>query len=205
MQTRLQTNRISSNSNATTTNDVPLIQVTVLYEDLEAGLRAKALIECVQSCMEIPVQFKLGLWRFDWLKERSLANIAMGATKRSELVIISTSTAQALPSEMERWLDSWVPRTELFPAALMALLSHEGDDQTHPIHDRLQRAARQKRVDFFCEFYQPQPQERPVRTWPEGRVRWELNPATRNPDLDSPADDDDAGDVNSSRLACHSI
>jgi hypothetical protein len=162
-----------------------MIQVTTLYEDLEAGLRAKALMECVQSCMDTPVEFKLGLWRFDWLKERSLANIALSATKRSELVIVSTTTAITLPGEMERWLHAWGQGREDHPSALMALLSHARYGSSacgHPLRDCLQSAAQRKGVDFFCEYYDPtivtdrsfgEDHETPAN----GRIQWEFNPA----------------------------
>jgi hypothetical protein len=110
---------------------------TVLYEDLEAG-------------------FNLGLWRFDWLAEHSLGNVALGRANRSALVVISVSSANPLPVAVEKWINAWVATGQMHPLALVVLLPREKKRarEAHQLHERLQAVAQQKRVDFFSEFFE---------------------------------------------------
>ena len=73
------------------------ILATVLYEDVESGLRARALMESVEANMDFPAAFQLDLWRFDWLAERSLGNIALSRADRSALVLIAAGSSAPLP------------------------------------------------------------------------------------------------------------
>ena len=132
------------------------ILATVLYEDLESGLRARALMESVEANMDFPAEFQLDLWRFDWLAERSLGNIALSRADRSALVVVSAGSSDPLPPAVENWLNTWVQMEQSHPLALVVLLPKvgQGEEKSHPLYERLQAAARQKRVDFFCEFYE---------------------------------------------------
>jgi hypothetical protein len=139
------------------------ILATVLYEDLESGLRARALMGSVEANMDFPAAFQLDLWRFDWLAERSLGNIALSRAERSALVLISAGSLAALPPAAENWLNTWVQMEQNHPLALVVLLpkGRHGEEKSHPLYERLQMAARQKQVDFFCEFFeQPAPSRR---------------------------------------------
>src|SRR6187399_1519267 len=103
------------------TNPNPVIQVTAIYEDLEAGIRAKALMDCVQSGLDLPAQLKLDLWRFDWLNELSIRNMALNIAKSSTLVVVSASTNNPFPVEMERWIRAWMQSREDQLSAIVLL------------------------------------------------------------------------------------
>src|SRR5690242_6532467 len=124
------------------------ILATVLYEDVESGLRARALMESVEANMDFPAEFQLDLWRFDWLAERSLGNIALSRADRSALVLISVGSANTLPPAAENWLNTWVQIEQSHPLALVVLIPKEkrGDATYHPLHERLRALARQKGV-----------------------------------------------------------
>ena len=130
---------------------------TVLFEDVESGLRARALMESVEANMDFPAEFQLDLWRFDWLAERSLGNIALSRADRSALVLISVGSANTLPPAAENWLNTWVEMEQNHPLALVVLIPKEKrtDDAYHSLHEQLRAAARRKGVDFFCEFFEP--------------------------------------------------
>lgn len=143
------------------TNDVPRVQVTGLYEDLKAGHRIKALIDCVHAGMELPVRFKLDLWRFDWLRERALQDMALNAARGSALVIVSVSRARMLPVHMGKWVTDWTQDKGDHPSAMIVLLP-KGENRLsvcHEVLERLQRAAEQKSADFFHEFFEPEPSQ----------------------------------------------
>ena len=126
------------------------ILATVLYEDVESGLRARALMESVEANMDFPAAFQLDLWRFDWLAERSLGNIALSRADRSALVLIAAGSSAPLPPAAENWLDTWVQMEQSHPLALVVLLPKErsGQERSHPLYERLQAAARQKGVEL---------------------------------------------------------
>ena len=131
----------------------PTFRAMVLYEMMESALCAKALLECVQSDMESPPQFEVEFWRFDWLRERSLRDIALSIAGNSDLIIVATATAAPLPLEMERLLDAWAGRCGDPCLALIAIHSWQRTNRTRYelLNDRLQRAAQAKGVEFFCE------------------------------------------------------
>ena len=149
------------------TDEIPRIQVTGLYEDLEAGLRSKVLMECVHAGMNLPVRFKLDFWRFDWLRERSLRNIALSTARNSALVIVSATRARQLPDQVEKWISAWAQEKNGYPSTMIALLPKgpDGRPRCQLLHERLRRAARQKHADFFSECFAPQTQRR----WLDGR------------------------------------
>lgn len=149
----------------TSDNEVPIlarnnpfrIRIAGFYEDLEAGLRIKVLLGCVRAGVNLPAPFRLDLWRFDWLRERSLRNIALSTTRGSALIIVSISRASWLPTEMEKWVTTWSHDIENHPAAFMVLLPklREGGNQFYPLCEWLWRAAQYKPTHFFQELFEP--------------------------------------------------
>jgi hypothetical protein len=152
---------------STPARELSSLLATILYEDVEAGLRARALMESVEANMDFPAEFQLDLWRFDWLAERSLGNIALGRADRSALVVVSVGSTNVLPAGAENWLNRWVQIEQSHPLALVVLIPKDkrGDSSYHQLHERLRAMARQKGVDFFCEFFDPSAPERDVSTF----------------------------------------
>jgi hypothetical protein len=147
----------------------PTIQLTALYEDLEAGLQVKRLLDRVESAVkrELPVQFKLEVWRFDWLGEASLRNMALSMARSSALVLVSTSTDHPPIVELERWIRAWTQNRDDQLSALV-LLTQEGNLRSgpHTLYNCLQRAARRKAVEFLCEYIQStQDKREPIADW----------------------------------------
>lgn len=133
----------------------PLL-ATVLYEDLEAGLRARGLMECMGNSMDFPLQFNLGLWRLDWLAEGALGNVALGRANRSDLLLISISSTNPWPEAALEWIESWVKSSSRHPLALVLLLPREHRELNgeHPLLRQSRLAAERKKVAFFCEFFE---------------------------------------------------
>lgn len=142
------------------------VPVTTLYEDLEAALRARALIEVSQSGMDLPVPLQVELWRFDWLRERSLNTMAMNRAKNSTLLILSTSSANPPPSHIEKWIKHWTQCPQGQPLALVILLARKPDwaGQQDGLHNLLREAARQKGAEFWCEWFEAGPTRRELPT-----------------------------------------
>ena len=144
----------SSLSRTNTINYLPVIQVTAIYEDLEAGIRAKALMDCVQTGLDLPARLKLDLWRFDWLNELSIRNMALNIAQNSTLVVVSASTNNPFPVEMERWMRAWTQsREDQLSAIVLLALEEAHSTGCHPLQASLQRVAQHKQVEFYCEFF----------------------------------------------------
>lgn len=160
-------------------NRPPAIPVTALYEDLEAGVRAKALIDCVQSDLEVPAQCKIELWRFDWLGELSLGNMALSMARNSMLVLVSASSDNPPPAEMERWIQAWAQTRDEHLSALVLLAAEDRHrSAAHPLYDCLQKAAQRKGVEFMCEFFDPvQPDRVPFTTRQHGEYEEVFRPS----------------------------
>ena len=132
------------------------VQVTVVYEDLEAGIRAKALMDCVQTGLELPAKLKVDLWRFDWLSELSMRNMALNIAKSSTLVLVSASTNNPIPTEMDRWMRVWMQsREEQLSAIVLLAMQESRSVGFHPLQETLRRVAEHKQVEFYCEFFKP--------------------------------------------------
>jgi len=156
-------------SQTTVMNHLPVIQVTAIYEDLEAGIRAKALTDCVQSGLDLPAEFKVDLWRFDWLSELSMRNMALSIARNSTLVLISASTNNPFPVEMERWLRAWMQSREDQLSAIVLLASNETQSGAgHPLRESLERVAQEKGVEFYCELFKPHVEPGPVSSYRSG-------------------------------------
>jgi hypothetical protein len=82
-----------------------------------------ALLECAQSGVDLPVLFRFDLWRFDWLRERSVGNIALSTARGTALIVVSTRRANWLPAEMKKWVTAWSRNKEDHPATLLVRLT----------------------------------------------------------------------------------
>ncbi|HEX5220550.1 MAG TPA: hypothetical protein VFZ59_13350 [Verrucomicrobiae bacterium] len=147
---------VQSSSDSRCATENPSIQVTAIYEDLEAGIRAKALMDCVQSGLDLPARLKVDLWRFDWLNELSMRNMALNIARNSTLVLVSASTNNPFPVETERWMRAWMQsrQAQLSAIVLLAMQATRAAGP-HPLEDTLRRAAAHKQVEFYCEFFKP--------------------------------------------------
>ena len=151
--------RVNRDASASWENELPLIQVTVLYENVESGLRAKALMEYAESGLDFPAEFRLEYWRFDWLNEALLGHMAGTTAKESALVIVAASSIGALPRQVEGWIQAWAQARGTLPSALIVLLPADPQDANscESLRERLHGMAQNKEVDVFCESFGQSP------------------------------------------------
>jgi hypothetical protein len=141
----------------------PVLKVTTLYETLADGVRAKALMNSIQSRFGAEMQVQAEFWRFDWLRERSLCSTALGAARKSAMVIISVGGANHLPPVVQSCIAEWSQFKEAGAYALVLLRpkDHARSSKLRPLCESLQRVADAKGVDFFYESFDPVPAHAP--------------------------------------------
>jgi hypothetical protein len=136
---------------------LPVLDVTILYEDFETGLRGKGVLELVSRELELPPQFKIEFWKLDLFQEPSLRQKAARAAGASEVVILSAHGQDGVPVAFERWVEEWLEEKKDGSSAFVALLDRpepEPADQ-HPILDLIRRATEKAGADFFYRYCDP--------------------------------------------------
>ena len=137
---------------------VPHVQVTVLYEDTEAALRAKTLMSCVVARVEAPAEFELGFWDFGSFDDPSAWSNAAYAAEGSAIVLVSAANADRLAAELMQWVEAWLPFREGNPSAFILLLEEGASEsfEWDSLPGRLQRAVERDGVVFYCERWSPE-------------------------------------------------
>lgn len=150
-------NKRSANSlptNAPAAEGGPALEVQVLYEDFQTGLRAKQAIDGIAIQLGVGTKFQMGLWRFDLLQEPALCAEVANAAVRADVVLLSAHGQHGLPEAVQRWLAGWLSRTSDEPPALVVLLDAAAQ-QTISAHHwlaALQLRVRPAGVELFPHF-----------------------------------------------------
>src|SRR5262245_55640467 len=82
----------------------PDLRVQILYEDLEAGLRAKQTVDCLEEQLGSTANFWLSLWRFDLLSEPALREEVANEAMRADLLLLSAHGKHGLPEDVSTWI-----------------------------------------------------------------------------------------------------
>lgn len=98
------------------------LEVQLMYEDTERGLRAKGALDCVLARLKTPVEFSVNLWRFDLLQDPALSHLAAIASAEPDLVVLSARSCEVLPMSVRSWLEGWFTRSCGEPRALVISL-----------------------------------------------------------------------------------
>ena len=126
----------------------PDFSVTIIYESLEAGKRAKCFSDQLIAEAAVDGSFELNLWNFGVLGIPAVRNVAASMAAISDLVILSMSGTVPLPMHAEKWVEMWTWLIDGRKPAVVALFGSR-----HPtcaaIRTYLRRSAVSKKLDFF--------------------------------------------------------
>lgn len=130
------------------------MNVAVLYEDWETGIRAKLTCDQLEQSMAPVMKLYLDLWRFDLLEEHALLNQAASAASGSNLVLISAHGHQLLPPAIGSWLQQWLLQKQDVPSALVLSLDlcHKGSSIVGQILQSLAPILQTAQVELFSHF-----------------------------------------------------
>jgi hypothetical protein len=101
------------------------LKAAVIYDDFDFAARAAALLERAAIRADEVMKWDVKPWRFDILKESSLANTALDETVDADLIVVASCGTHLLPDEVMEWLEHWAARRHLRDVAVMALCPEE--------------------------------------------------------------------------------
>lgn len=128
-----------------TTATLPKLRVTILYECLDAGKRAKRFSDELAADQTID----LSVWSFRVLGIREVRNVAASTAAAADLVILSLSGEKPLAAPVQEWIEMWTWLIEDHRPAVVALMASP-DAEGARIRSYLRRGAAGKRLPFFA-------------------------------------------------------
>ena len=131
----------------------PGLNVLLMYEDFSTGLRARQLLDAVVNSVDLEVDFRAKLWRFDLLREPALLRRATDEAAKADMVFLSAHGRNDLPAAVHSWFKRWLERKGSEPCALAVAL--DPDTEHCPTRNRVLAAlgtvARPAGVDVFVQ------------------------------------------------------
>ena len=129
-------------------NAAPNFNLTIIYESVEEGKRAKRFSD--QFIAETPVDrpVKLHLWNFGVLGIPEVRNVAASTAAVADVVILSMSGTVPLPAHAVEWIEMWIWLIDGRRPAVVALFA-DHHRQGAAIRAYLKRNVVSKKLDFF--------------------------------------------------------
>jgi hypothetical protein len=158
------------------------LNVMLLYEDAETGLRAKLSLAVVQERGLLETGFRTKLWRRDLLRTSGLCEQAAIEAAAADVIILSLHGHEGLPDEVTDWLSRWLAHKTDRPCALGVLLDAPlaAQGRVDPVANYLKRVAAVAGADLlwgFCEASSPGWDATEQRAAPRPRFdSWEPSP-----------------------------
>ncbi len=129
---------------------VPVFNVAILYESLDAGTRAQQFSDQLATGMAANRVLSLNQWDFRFLGRRATRNAAASAAAAADMVILSMSGENPLPAKVERWIEMWTWLIDGRKPAVVALFASHHPESGR-IRTYLRRGAASKGLTFFPE------------------------------------------------------
>jgi hypothetical protein len=126
----------------------PKFSVTIIYESIDAGKRAKRLSDRVVAEAAAEDAFELNLWNFGVLGIPQVRNAAASAAAIADVVILSMSGTTPLPEQTVEWVEMWTWLIDGRRPAVVALFAAQ-NSRCVAIQTYLRRSACSKKLDFF--------------------------------------------------------
>ena len=126
----------------------PNFNLTIIYESMAAGKRAKLFSDQLIAETVVDRPFELNLWNFDVLGIPEVRNMAASTAAVADLVILSMDGTTPLPARTIEWIEMW---TWLIDGRRPAVVALFADPHRHgaAIRAYLRRSAISKKLDFF--------------------------------------------------------
>jgi hypothetical protein len=128
-----------------------ILKALVTYEDAVVGNRVLAMLNSVARGVETSGRLLCSLWRFHFLGDHSLLEMAAAEAAGADIIIIALPGEAQLPFEVSEWISLWLPFRHERPKALVAFADEEtaGARPTPGAFAKLREVARLGRMDFF--------------------------------------------------------
>jgi hypothetical protein len=126
-----------------------ILRALVMYEDTVLGNRALAALNSIARRVETPGRLLCSLWRFFFLSDPSMLEMAAAEAQGADIIIIALPAESELPSEVNEWIRLWLSARNKRPKALVAFADEEAAGASPRLFTRLREVARLGRMDFF--------------------------------------------------------
>lgn len=136
--------------NTLLTDGPPAVRMVMLYEDGDAGRRARQFAHEVLHGDGGECAGSTSFWSFDLLGLPNVRAAAASAAASADLVILAASGESALPPEIEEWLGMWAWRIGERSPALVALLEDGDGRSASTIQSELRAVAVRKDLEFVA-------------------------------------------------------
>jgi hypothetical protein len=97
------------------------LAVSAVHEDSATGARAEEFCAALFTCLGRQCEFTKEMWLLTELRTAQLRAIAAKEAASADLVIVSVHHAEALPDEVQSWIDLWLKQRRNRSAVLLAL------------------------------------------------------------------------------------
>lgn len=101
------------------------LEVSLLYEDLSAGLRARQFLYAVLDDCQMQVEFSLALWNIALFHLPEIQEQALTDACKANLVLLSLRGDRHLGAEIEDWLNQWISKRGEEECALAVLIGSD--------------------------------------------------------------------------------
>ncbi len=152
-----------SRRGAAIAGEMPVLRAILIYEDLDAGLRAKRFCDKIEKKLGIKCRLQDRAWRFDVLAIPEVRNTAASEAAKADLVILSNSESTELPAKVREWLDMWIWLIDQANPALIALFGSPRSESV-PVRTQLRNVTRSKGIDFFSTTVPQKVRSEPTRS-----------------------------------------
>lgn len=125
--------------------------LVLAYEDMATRDAAMRLHGQLARQLQTDFDLRAAWWKLRHLAEGELREQATDDVTQADMVILSVHAASDLPDLASSWIEDWALRPDHHKCALVALVLGAGNrpEETRQLLARLQRVARQARMDFF--------------------------------------------------------
>lgn len=127
------------------------IDVTIVYEDRESGIRAKDFAEQLADQLGCSSKISESIWRSDLLEAWPIAHAATNAAMESDYFIVAVRGELPFPQSAQLWIEAQLDAASKRGAVLI-FLSHPDREQRQEVErtrEQLRSACDTKGVTFF--------------------------------------------------------
>jgi hypothetical protein len=128
------------------------LQIAVIREDrLPQGWAAQVSRRAIR--LVGPRSVRTACWSFQTLDDSMAMEAATEAAIAADILVIAVSGVGPLPTNIDRWIDSWLPRRLDRPGALVAIIGVPQQPSAFPVRVReyLRDVASLAHMDFLLQ------------------------------------------------------
>jgi hypothetical protein len=126
--------------------------VTIIYEDLATGIRAKRFSDMLAVSLGGANDTLPACWRIGLIEIPEIATEIARDAAASEFVILSLRSATNLSTAAKRWIESWLADVREESAGLIVLFDPEQRPPTAGLRRYLRRITARAGVGFFAHW-----------------------------------------------------